>query len=139
MLLSSSRQKETTVYGFEKIIGRPLASVEVLDDGNILEFAFADGSRQFYRAEGDCCSRSWIEHLTVPDGIAGQQITEVKDSEGTEPTPEELAVADSLQVYATAFATPVGEIVVEYRNDSNGYYGGSLDDAGTEAGSRSCP
>jgi hypothetical protein len=33
---------------------------------------------------------------------------------------------DCIRVYQTSFATPKGEIVVEYRNSSNGYYGGWL-------------
>jgi predicted Mrr-cat superfamily restriction endonuclease len=33
---------------------------------------------------------------------------------------------ETIKVYQTSFATPKGEIIVEYRNSSNGYYGGWL-------------
>jgi hypothetical protein len=38
----------------------------------------------------------------------------------------DCANSDVLSVYQTTFRTNRGDIRVEYRNDSNGYYGGYL-------------
>jgi hypothetical protein len=76
-------------------------------------------------AYGDCCSESWIEHITIPPGIEdGVVILGVLESDGVV---DPLADGEHVQVYQTSFTTEKGEIIVEYRNSSNGYYGGSLD------------
>lgn len=74
--------------------------------------------------QGDCCSSSWIEHLEAPNDIAGATITGLTDSGSVEVT---HADHECLQVYNTAIQTTRGEIVIEYRNSSNGYYGGWID------------
>jgi hypothetical protein len=103
---------------------KPLASVAVSVDKEFLAFTFQDGSTAVFSAEGDCCSHSWIEHLTVPDDVAGCVIEAIEDSDSSrdDDDPEH----DCLQVYHTKFRTRAGDIVVEYRNSSNGYYGGYL-------------
>ena len=104
------------------LAGQSLASVEVSEDKERLVFTLADGRTMTYTAEGDCCSQSWIEHLTVPPDIAGAEVTgwRQQDMGQTEQDYE------TIKVYQTSFATPKGEIIVEYRNSSNGYYGGWL-------------
>lgn len=104
------------------LAGRNLVSVEARDDGKHLVFIFADGE-VVYSAEGDCCSHSWIEHLTVPPDVAGAQITAWAEQEMGEKADE----YETIRVYQTSFRTDKGDIVVEYRNASNGYYGGWLE------------
>ena len=104
---------------------KPIASVGVEEDGHLLVFRLVDGRTLTYAAQGDCCSNSWVEHITVPPDIAGtvftgyseQDMGETRDSDDWE----------VLRVYQTAFQSPKGEVVVEYRNSSNGYYGGWLE------------
>jgi len=102
---------------------KPLSSVSVNDDRTRLTFAFQDGTAAMFDAEGDCCSNSWIEHLTVPDDVAGAVITAVLDGRMSQSDADEDRL---LQVYNTHFRTAKGDIIVEYRNESNGYYGGYL-------------
>lgn len=118
---------------YKRLIGAPLRSVQLIDDGERLRFTLADDSTLTYTAEGDCCSSSWVEHITVPGNLEGAIITEVKESASVEATDEQIAememadkFPDSVSVYHTAFVTDRGEIIVEYRNNSNGYYGGWL-------------
>ena len=85
-----------------------------------------------FNCEGDCCSSTWIEHLTIEGEVFGQPIVavdHVKESEVFQAIGDSL---DSTQLldYADAFRTPMGKLTVEYRNESNGYYSGSLDYAG---------
>lgn len=131
------------MYGrdWDVLVGRTLTSASI--DGEDLVLRFTDGTKR-YRAEGDCCSVSWIEHLTVPDLGRGAVVLRVTESGGVDATPEQQADQDArlkakgeygtdcLVVYHTAIATTKGEVVIEYRNDSNGYYGGYLEEVMTE-------
>jgi len=103
--------------------GKPLASVKLNEDSSEITFAFQDGSSARFGVEGDCCSRSWIEHLTVPDDIAGAELVSVEDARIDRIEKSEF---EYLQVYKTHFKTAKGDIILEYRNSSNGYYGGYL-------------
>ena len=105
------------------LANRQLASVTVENDGELLVFTMKDGERVVYRAEGDCCSRSWIEHITVPPDIEGSVI----DAWSEQTMGEKDDGWETIKVYQTSFRTDRGEIVVEYRNSSNGYYGGWLE------------
>jgi len=104
---------------------RPLSSVSLIDDGAKVQFQFQDGGALTYGVEGDCCSSSWIEHLTVPPDIDGAVVDGFWESA---PVDDEkiLDDGDVVTVYQFAFRTDKGEIIVEYRNASNGYYGGYL-------------
>ncbi len=87
---------------------------------------------------GECCSHSWIEHLEIPNDIRGGVISRVVDGDYVPTSLEEKVEAalvepeeanyESIAVYQTNFYTNRGTISLEYRNSSNGYYGGSLCD-----------
>lgn len=87
----------------------------------------ASGRVVKFGVSGDCCSHSWIEHLTVPDDVDGATVVTIEERGGDTKPGEDLSQFDVLQVYETVIRTNRGDIVMEYRNDSNGYYGGSLD------------
>ena len=116
---------------YQPLYGRPLALVE--HDSDWVKFTFLDdGGPVRYKTYGDCCSTTWIEHITIPDGIVGTAIFAATEPElpphpSSEVIPEEEQYGDVTQVYHTALATNVGHIIIEYRNSSNGYYGGSLE------------
>lgn len=105
---------------------KPLYSVTLDDAKDTLSFNFQDGTRARFQVEGDCCSHSWIEELTVPESVNGLTLIEVQDYRQDQQwlEPEEYTLRQS---YKTVFRLSNGEtITLEYRNDSNGYYGGYL-------------
>lgn len=105
-------------------IGRKIATVELDEDKEVLTLALSDGTL-IGRAEGDCCSHSWVEHLTVPPDVAGATIQGYSESDEVEENRgEEYSDSELTQVYHSAIQTDRGEIIIEYRNESNGYYGG---------------
>ncbi|GAC1455464.1 MAG: hypothetical protein PVSMB1_04960 [Gemmatimonadaceae bacterium] len=128
---------------FLPLVGRKLIGVSVSKDKNVLVFQFADGGEVKYNADGDCCSSSWIEHIEVPNDIAGAEVISVSEAPVIDATDDDTKNPrgvekyewedeprrehECLQVYQTVFGTTKGEIAVEYRNSSNGYYGGSLE------------
>lgn len=110
---------------FREILGERIESVELSADKESLVLHLQNGKDATFTTDGDCCSSTWVEHLTVPGGIKGARITGYKDS-GTVDSFND-PYHDVVQVYSTAIITTAGEIIVEYRNSSNGYYGGSLE------------
>jgi hypothetical protein len=110
------------------MIGKKLAGVRLNQSRTRVTFEFKDGHARTFGVEGDCCSSSWIEHLELPNRIDGATLLSVEDSA---PITQDHAEHDDdgeISVYNTAFKTDCGEIVLEYRNSSNGYYGGYLTD-----------
>lgn len=104
-----------------KIVGATIDLIE--HDDNSVTITATDGRKFRYETDAGCCSSTWIEHITAPDYVRGGTITEVKEIDLDS---EESAEYDFLQKYQTSFVTEKGEIIVEYRNSSNGYYGGWL-------------
>lgn len=107
-------------YGLDDLVGKTLVSV-VFDAANNERIGFicTDGTL-VYESVGDCCSVSWIEHITVPTDITGAAVISVGN--------EEMDVVDddgdTIRYYQESVATPKGEIIIEFRNRSNGYYRG---------------
>lgn len=122
----------------KSIAGKVILSIGVNPSRDEFRIAFQDGTVKRYAVSGDCCSTSWIEHLEAPDVDGATLLAVDQDSYGVDATPEQYAQTPknpvsgyevgSLLVYHTKFRTTAGDIVLEYRNDSNGYYGGSLDE-----------
>jgi hypothetical protein len=111
-----------------------IVSAKLLSDETEFEILFEDGLQKFY-THGDCCSYSWIEHLTIPPGINGATLMAVENilKEETESKTDDEGFGDfspknqcCFRFYETRFKTNMGDIVLEFRNSSNGYYGGEL-------------
>jgi hypothetical protein len=110
----------------DPIIGETLVAVEFNREKDELTFICV-GGRYTYTTEGECCSTSWIEHLTIPPNIVGAKITGKTEPElpSFDGTPEGSSDQhEDLKIYHTAWQTDHGEVIAEYRNSSNGYYGG---------------
>lgn len=114
---------------YANMIGKKLKSAELSADKQRITFRFQDGFARSFGVDGDCCSSSWIEHFETPGRLDGAELLGVEDSASVQIDnhPEH----DCLQVYWTKFNTSVGSIVLEFRNSSNGYYGGYLIDHST--------
>lgn len=128
----------------EAMQGKILESVTLSDDKEKIVFRFKDREPLAYGVEGDCCSSSWIEHLEAPADLNGARIIGVKEGGGVpwdghecveDVRDENYAVTkegcghECLAIYNVTFQTDRGDIVLEFRNDSNGYYGGYLVEA----------
>lgn len=106
------------------MLGQKIASVELDKGKDLLTITFQSGHTQSFSTEGDCCSHSWIEHLELPNDIVGATLLSVEERSFGEIESEDGKEYDSLKSYQTLFKTDRGYISVEYRNSSNGYYGG---------------
>ncbi len=89
-----------------------------------------------WEAYGDCCSFTWIENLEKPVGLKGSELLAIEDRKlrqfdrYSEPDPdypeEPPQIIGDFKVYSKVFKTTAGFVDVEFRNSSNGSYGGNL-------------
>lgn len=75
--------------------------------------------------KGDCCSRTWIENVELNTDDLPATIVEIRNLEM--PDLGTMKGCDVVQYYGVLIKTDRSDIIIDYRNDSNGYYGGSLE------------
>lgn len=104
------------------LIGKTIKEMKIAEDKEALLFILDDGELQA-KVDGDCCSQSWIENVELP--VNGFPATVLSAEEIPMP---DLGNGDAArrQYYGYKLVTDKGDIVIDYRNDSNGHYGGSI-------------
>lgn len=112
------------------LVGKKISAASWDDDGVVFE---TDRGRVAWRVEGGCCSKSWVE-LADLDCLVGHAVSSVEQV----PLPESWYLAhpgpkeqDSLRLYGVNIRCPGGTATIDFRNESNGYYGGSMEVAET--------
>ena len=110
------------------LVGKKLEKVLVSKDRLAVKFVLAGGEEVIARCDADCCSYTWIEGVEFPSLPA--KVISVEDIEMPYATPpggkNGPGDPDSVEFYGLRVITDRGHLVIDYRNDSNGYYGGSL-------------
>jgi hypothetical protein len=106
------------------LVGKTINQIKIADDKEAILFQ-TDSGDVVARCDADCCSHTWIEHIELPALGFPALVLAVDDLElpGSDDNHPEH---DCLQVYGLKVTTNKGEIVIDYRNSSNGYYGGNL-------------
>jgi len=112
----------------KKIVKIELGSMEY-GENILLVFTCDDGEKIAYEAFGDCCSTSWFSHIAGVKNLLGHEITKIIEREERPPTKPEDAEGDYevLAIYGYVLTNWNGACYIEFRNDSNGYYGGSCE------------
>jgi len=108
-----------------ELIGRTIRAV--YPDINCIIFSTDDGGYA-YRTEGDCCSHSWFSGIQGMEALIGGKVSLVSDCLLDERDNEDGY--ECLKIYGINITTDKGRAVVEFRNSSNGYYGGWCEFAG---------
>lgn len=88
--------------------------------------------RFYIGISADCCSHSWIEHLSGLPEIFFGNIVDIENVENRWGDDEykvehDHPVHEVLKYYSTKIKTDKGLLEFEYRNSSNGYYGASFE------------
>jgi hypothetical protein len=104
-------------------IGKSIASFDWTQDS--ITIRFTDGNEITGEAFGDCCSTTWLESIDLPANISGTLVS-IEDI-GMPDQPYDEKDYECLQFYGVKITTSKGSAVIDYRNESNGYYGGSID------------
>ena len=112
----------------EELIGKKITKVEVNGDSTVMVFTDANGDKIAYEALGDCCSYSWFSDITGLGNLVEHTVSEIVDreefSEEEQKRAEKQGDYECLALYGHLIKTEKGTCDIEYRNDSNGYYGG---------------
>jgi hypothetical protein len=120
---------------WERLVGQGIIAVEHTDTTLIIKTRdFSSRVQRDYTWVGlvtqDCCSRSWIDSVDTPVVPEGRKaaVVAVQMPEVFDPTRKEEADGDHYvrKIYEFRIKTTSGDLVVDFRNDSNGYYGAEL-------------
>lgn len=102
--------------------GKIVSQVLMNDDNTVIVFKTDTGEQIVYEAQGDCCSESWFSGIVGLGSLLGQQVIEVTERPEIGDLKSERQEFDIL--YGYFIKTKDGVIEIEFRNASNGYYGG---------------
>jgi hypothetical protein len=111
---------------FAELIGHVISKVELSDDRQYLRVWLENEQAVIYQAEGDCCSHSWFDQVTVRT-YCKDPVEAIKVREEHEGIPTYQDVDRIYGFECTARASYSVPLAVELRNSSNGYYGGSVE------------
>ena len=108
------------------LVGKIVTGISLSSDKEKIKFEVEGSEPIVAFTTADCCSSTWIESVETPALGLPATVVSVEDLDlshlGNDNHPEH----DCLQVYGTKIITDRGELVIDYRNSSNGYYGGNL-------------
>lgn len=106
------------------LVGKTLTGIALAEGNLAIKFITTEGDI-VAECDADCCSSTWIEHVELPAlGFPATVLSaEALDLPGSE---DDHPVHDCLQVYGLKVTTDKGDLIIDYRNSSNGYYGGWL-------------
>lgn len=107
------------------LIGKIITDIQISKDRYSLIFRIKDEPPIVAECYAECCSETWIENIELPALGFPAVVVSVHDLDM--PVPEDTSDYECLQVYGFRIVTDRGEIIIDFRNNSNGYYGGSLD------------
>jgi hypothetical protein len=112
----------------KELIGRKILKVQLDAEKVYLNF-ITDTGNATYGCFADCCSESWINHVNGVSELLGGTVQDVDEVDffsllNIEP---EATRQEYDRVLFHRVKTEKGWCSFEFRNSSNGYYGGSLD------------
>ena len=106
-----------------ELIGRTILDMKIADDKKAILF-ITDSGDKIARADGDCCSDTWIEHIELPAmGFPAKVLSIDNIAMPDLGSPDDYEV---IAYYGCKVVTNKGDILIDYRNSSNGYYGGNI-------------
>lgn len=116
----------------DDLVGRTICAHDLESDGSALRLWLADGGMATLIPVGDCCSETWIESIDNPSALRGtiRACEEIPMPDlGNVGTPRHPDVDrfDVVDYYGLRVVTELGHCTVDFRNESNGWYGGWLE------------
>lgn len=106
------------------LVGKIIKGIKIAKDKQALLFVCEDGEH-IVKCDADCCSQTWIESVDLPALGFPCNVVSQKDLHlNLEPLSNDEF--ECCQFYGHEIVTDKGAITIDYRNESNGYYGGDL-------------
>ena len=106
------------------LIGKTLKDMKIAEDKKAL-LLITDAGELIVKTDGDCCSDTWIESVELPALGFPAIVAAVSDLDMPDHEYDEKEFS-CLAFYGCKISTDKGDIIIDYRNESNGYYGGNL-------------
>lgn len=114
----------------QELKGKHVWEVRLGDAATLLVFYVAtpasagrwNGEYLAYRTNGDCCSETWFSAINGATVLDDQTVIDVVEREAADAPGTRQ---DEDQIYGYTLVTAKGHCDIEFRNSSNGYYGGS--------------
>jgi len=103
--------------------GKTINKILIAEDKQAILFKCSDGDVKAL-ADADCCSYTWIENIDTPALGFPATVQSVRDLEMGDDIESEDG--DVVTLYGIEIVTDKGAITIDFRNESNGYYGGDL-------------
>jgi len=100
------------------LVGKTITAVLLSQCGGAIRFDVSGGDPVIARADGDCCSHTWIEHVDGAEQLIGSPVVSVED---VSMRPDEDRDGDVIAFYGCKITTGNGYATIDY-----GYYGGNL-------------
>lgn len=115
---------------FDILEGKIVAKVFVSANQDTL-YAETDSGTYAFETYGDCCSETWFADITGLHNLLGNRITATREIEM--PNDGDIDDGRSRQeydrIYGFRVETKEGYTDIIFRNSSNGYYGGWIEEA----------
>ena len=106
------------------LVGKVIKEMKIAKDKEALLFVCEDGDH-IVMCDADCCSYTWIESVDLPALGFPCKVLSQRDLD-LDMEPLENEKFECCQFYGHEITTDKGAITIDYRNESNGYYGGDL-------------
>lgn len=112
-----------------KLVGLKVNALWVSVDDEVLVLQ-TDSGQVAITTYADCCSETWFADIVGVSSLIGHTITAATAVELPDPPVDDgRSRQESDAAYGIRLTTDApGDVDIVYRNSSNGYYGGSLDD-----------
>lgn len=120
----------------ESLYGRVVESVGFSDDKTRMKITFKDGIVGLFCLEGDCCSQSYFTEDCIKDAqdLVGGELLCCEEVESNDLHPERKYPgeddgfgSDCVRWHFVHLITDKTQVTLDWRNDSNGYYDGSIE------------
>lgn len=105
------------------LIGKTIVEMKVAEDKVAILFVTDTGEHLIARCDADCCSYTWVESIEMPSLGLPFTISAIDDLELNADLDDQDG---ELAFYGAKITTDKGDLIIDYRNESNGYYGGSM-------------
>lgn len=117
---------------FAALAGKTVTAVYMNGDQKI---QFVCGAERItYVADAECCSHTYAHHIEGLANLLGRRIVSVAPREMTrakkktfEDGVDHFDDTVYVKIYGVDLTTDRGNCYIEFRNDSNGYYGGAME------------
>lgn len=114
---------------YQRCVGAVVRSVTKGQAFDSIVLNFLDGRDLRLQLKGDCCSSSYYTDFGQFDELIDSTIRAIEERDGKSETPGEKPSqenSESISWHFLVFITNKGHVTIDWRNDSNGHYDGSV-------------